>query len=304
MPGITVIGSLNMDLVITSPKIPVMGETILGKGFMTVPGGKGANQAAAASKLGGKVSFIGCVGNDIYGSSLIENLASSGVEISNIKRLEEFSTGIAVIVVSNGNNFIIVDSGANWALTPGDINRAEGLIKESSIIMLQLETPLETVEKAIEAAKKHHVRVLLNPAPARMLSGELLSSVDVLTPNESECEFITGIAIKSAEDAKSAVEFLNQKGVSSVVVTLGGKGVVYNSGKKIIHKPVPDVRVVDTTAAGDAFSGALAVALSQGKTIDEAVDFANIAGTLTVMKKGAQASLPTLKDIQDFIERS
>lgn len=304
MPGIVVIGSLNMDLVITTSRIPSIGETILGSGFMTSPGGKGANQAVAAARLSGDVAMIGCVGNDVFGRDLLENLERNGVNTGSINALQEYPTGVAVIVVNNGNNCIIVDPGANGKLTPENIERMEQLIKESSIVVIQLEIPLETVEMAVEIAKKHNVKVLLNPAPAVKLSDKVLSSIDILTPNETECEIITGISIKNVEDAREAVAFLCGKGVKTAVVTLGSKGVVYNNGGAIMHKPVPKVKVVDTTAAGDSFSGALAVSIAKGGHIDDAIDFANVVGTLTVTKKGAQSSLPTLEDVTGFAGRS
>jgi len=304
MSGIIVIGSLNMDLVVTAPKVPVMGETILGSGFMTVPGGKGANQAVAAARLGGKVSIIGCLGDDIFGRDLKRNLESNGVDTSAVNIINGVASGIAVIVVKEGNNFIIVDPGANSCVTPHMIDLQDQLIQNSDIVMVQLEIPLEAVERAVNTAKRHGVKVLLNPAPARELGDELLSKVDIFTPNEIECEIITGIPIKSVEDVGKAIEFLMAKGIPQVIVTMGGAGVVYNRGTEIVHKDVPAVKVVDTTAAGDSFSGAVAVALSQGRSIDAAVDFGNIVGTLTVTKKGAQTSLPTSEDVESFIKKS
>ena len=299
---ITVVGSLNMDLVVTTPKVPVLGETILGSGFMTAPGGKGANQAVAAARLGGEVSMIGCVGNDIFGKDLLDNLLKNNVNIDNVAVKDSASTGIAVIIIKDGNNSIIVDPGANSLLTPEMVERSEEMIKNSDIMVVQLEIPLETMERAISLAHKHGVKVLLNPAPGRKLSDELLLKVSILTPNETECEIITGHEIRSIEAAKRGVDFLNQKGINQVIVTLGGKGVVYNSSKGIVHKEVPSVKVVDTTAAGDSFTGAVALALSQGKTIDEAVDFGNVVGTLTVTKKGAQTSLPSIEEVQKFLK--
>lgn len=299
--NITVVGSLNMDLVVTTPKVPVLGETILGSGFMTAPGGKGANQAVAAAKLGGNVSMVGCVGSDIFGKDLLVNLSANGVNTDNVEEKLSSSTGIAVIIIKDGNNSIIVDPGANSLLTPEMIDKCEDIIKDSSIMVVQLEIPIETVMRAVSVAKRHGVRVLLNPAPATALSDKLLSQIDIFTPNETECEIITGIKINNIDDAKKAVEHLNNKGLKHVIITLGGEGVVYNSEKGILHKAVPDVKVVDTTAAGDSFSGAVALALSNGKTIDEAVDFGNIVGTLTVTKKGAQTSLPTLEAVHSFI---
>ena len=212
MSKILVIGSLNMDLVIETPKIPQIGETVLGSGFITAPGGKGANQAVAAAKLGGDVSMIGCIGNDIFGRDLVTNLSKNNVKINGISTIENTPTGIAVIVVKDGNNFIIVNPGANFMLTPEMIEQLELVIQESSILLLQFEIPVATVEKAIQIAKKHQVKVLLNPAPASNISDETLAMVDIITPNESECESITGLPVKNIDDAGEAILFLRKKG--------------------------------------------------------------------------------------------
>lgn len=301
MKKILVIGSLNMDLVINTGKIPVMGETVLGSGFLTAPGGKGANQAVAAAKLGGDVTMVGCIGNDVFGEQLIENLKKSHAKTEYIGVVDEISSGIAVITVKDGNNSIIVAPGANNCLTPQRIVELENLIKNCSFMILQMEIPIETVNTAIDLARKHGVTVVLNPAPAITLDEEFLSRVDLLVLNESESEIITRRNVKSVDDAKSVIMTLNEIGVKQVVVTMGGKGAVYNDGKNIVHALVPNVKVVDTTAAGDSFIGALTVALSQGKSMEQAVGYANIVGTLTVTKKGAQISLPDTKDVENFI---
>lgn len=300
MNRILVIGSLNMDLVITAPRKPEMGETITGSGFMTTPGGKGANQAVAAARLGGNVSMIGCVGKDAHGSMLTDNLKKNCVDVSRIVQVENAPTGVAVITIVEGDNYIILDSGANALITPQHIIEAEDIIKSSDIVVLQLEIPMETVLTAVKIAKKCGTKVLLNPAPARVLSDELLSMVDIITPNQKECSHITGINTDTSEGVSRGIEFLISKGVKQVVVTMGGDGVMYNSGSRIIQKGVHKVKVVDTTAAGDSFSGALAVALSNGKSIDSAIDFANIVGTITVTRKGAQSSLPTIDEVKNF----
>jgi ribokinase len=300
MAKILVIGSLNMDLVIETPLIPVMGETILGSGFITAPGGKGANQAVAAAKLGGDVAMIGCIGNDIFGRDLLTNLTKNNVHVNGISMVDKIPTGVAVIVVKEGNNFIIVDPGANFMLTPEIIEQYEPFIQECSMLLLQFEIPVATVEKAIRIAKKHQVKVILNPAPAKKLSDEMLAMVDIITPNESECESITGLPVKNIDDAGEAILFLRKKGIPQVIITLGSQGVIFNNGDQIVHKPALEVQVVDTTAAGDSFTGALAVALSEGKDIDTAIDFSNIVGALTVTQKGAQTSLPTRDDINRF----
>lgn len=303
MSKIIVVGSLNMDLVINTAKVPVMGETVLGNGFMTAPGGKGANQAVAASKLGGEVLMIGCIGNDAFGKELIDNLERNKVHTKYIKILNGISTGIAVIVVKDGNNFIIVDPGANFKLTPEMIYELENVIKNTSFLVIQLEIPIETVEAAISIAAKHGVRVVLNPAPAMKLTDEFLSKVDILVLNETESQIITGIEVEGVEDAKKVVSAAKKIGVRQVIVTIGKNGAVYNRENEIIHTPVPKVEVIDTTAAGDSFIGAVVVALSQGKGIDEAVYYANMVGALTVTKKGAQTSLPDKKDVEDFMAK-
>ncbi|MGI6113772.1 MAG: ribokinase [Mahellales bacterium] len=300
MCKITVVGSLNMDMSLTIPKVPVVGETVIGDGLMVCPGGKGANQAVAAVRLGGKVSMIGCVGNDAHGRSLLNNLSANNVDIDNVKILDDTPSGLAMIGIYNGDNMILVYPGANSRVTPDIIDSNEELIKNSSMLVLQLEIPMETVEYAVKISKKHNVKVLLNPAPAKQLAGELLAGVDIITPNQSECEVITGIKVNNINDAKKAISVIKEMGVGQVIVTMGSQGVVYNNADEIIYKPAHKVKVVDTTAAGDSFNGALAVALSQGKSVDKAIDFANIVGALTVTKKGAQPSLPTIEDVESF----
>jgi len=300
---IVVIGSLNMDLVVNTPRIPALGETVLGSGFFTAPGGKGANQAVAAARLGGSVSIVGCVGDDIFGKELKQNLLVNDVDIINVKVIENTPTGVAMITVKDGDNFIIVDPGANFCLTTDIIDELEDLIKDSFLVVIQLEIPFETVERAVESAHKHGVKVLLNPAPARTLPDDLLEKIDIITPNEKECELITGLPVRNIDDAKAAVSFLMQKGIPQVVITMGSAGAVYNNGSKIMHKSAVKVKAVDTTAAGDSFSGAISVALTEGKSIDKAIDFANLVGALTVTKKGAQLSLPMRKNVDEMINK-
>lgn len=298
MSGILVVGSLNMDLVINTEKVPVMGETVLGNGFMNTPGGKGANQAVSASRSGADVEMIGCVGKDIFGNKLIQNLEVNGVNTDSVKPVKDIATGVAMIVVKKGDNFIIVDPGANSYLTPDVVTSFEEKIKKCEILVVQLEIPFETVQTAVRLAIKHNKKVFLNPAPARKITDDFLKNIDVITPNETECEIITGINVGSIKDAEHVIYHLTDKGVKQVVVTLGAKGCVYNYKNQLIHKPAPNVKTVDTTAAGDAFTGALAAAMLQNRTINEAVNFACAAGALTVTKRGAQASLPYLKDIK------
>lgn len=303
MAKIVVAGSINMDLVISAPRLPVIGETILGSGFVTNPGGKGANQAVAAARLGCSVAMIGCVGDDFFGKNLIDNLKADGIDTGSIKILQGTPTGVAVILIEKGNNCIIVDPGANAMLEPGDMQNHEELIRNCDLVITQLEIPIETVKHVLKTAKKNNVRTLLNPAPAAELGSELLEMVDVLTPNETECEIMTGVKIKSIEDAKTAARILLGRGAKNVAVTLGANGAVYNCGERLIHKPAREVKVVDTTAAGDSFSGALAAALSDGADMDSAIDFANAVGSLTVTRKGAQTSLPYLSQVREYMGR-
>jgi ribokinase len=297
---IMVIGSLNMDMVIHSNKIPMVGETVLGGEFLMVPGGKGANQAVAAARLGGDVTMVGCIGNDSFGKDLLRNLSTNHVNVDPVKILDDVSTGVAMITVKDGDNSIIVAPGANSRLSTEYVKELEEMIKNSSILVLQLEIPLETVQNSIEIAHQHGVRVLLNPAPAIRLDDDFLSKIDIITPNESEAEILTGRPIDSIEDAKSAVVYLKKKGVKQVIITLGHKGVVYNNGDQISHKPGRKVETVDTTAAGDAFTGSLAYAFSNDKDIEEAIDLAVMVGALTVTKKGAQTSIPYMREVIQF----
>ncbi|NLI70339.1 MAG: ribokinase [Firmicutes bacterium] len=302
MNRICVVGSLNMDMAISTPRIPLVGETILGSGFMTVPGGKGANQAVAAARLGGDVSMVGCVGDDPYGCELLGNLESAGVETDSVSIIHEGHTGVAVIVVGkDGDNFIIVDQGANLHLNTERLDRYRYVMEKSNLLMLQLEIPSGTVEYAVDIAARSGVPVFLDPAPAAPLGEELLSRIDILTPNESETAMLVGFPIDSIDDAGRAAALLHGRGVMQVAVTLGDKGVVYNCGDSIVHRPAFKVEAVDTTAAGDVFSGALAVSLAEGSNIDEAVEWAAASAALAVTRKGAQTSIPDVGEVRKFL---
>ena len=301
MNKIIVVGSINNDLIISTDKFPQIGETITGNGFMSVAGGKGANQAVAAARLAGdtqQVSFIGAVGDDIFGQELKRSLATNGINTDFVRTMEDTPTGTAVIVLYKGDNMIILDPGANYHVTPEWIQQAEEKISEANILITQLEIPYQSAATALQLAKQHGLTTILDPAPAVKLDDDILSNVDIITPNESEAEIITGIKINSPEDAKAAAKWLLDKGIKYAIVTLGSQGVVYNSENEIIHKPAKKVNVVDTTSAGDSFTGAIAVALNEGKDIDTAIDFAIHVSSLVVQKKGAQPSLPYRKDIQ------
>lgn len=301
--NILVIGSLNMDFVIEVNKMPLPGETILGKNFTLIPGGKGANQAYAIGKLGANVSMLGVVGNDEYGKKLLENLNSVNVNTNNIIKLEDIHTGCAFINVDkNGENSIVVVSGANGKITKETIDNNINLIEKADIIVMQLEIPLEVVEYASKLAKQKGKLVILDPAPARPnLSEELLSNIDIIKPNETEIQILSGMEAKTNEEIIRAARSLIEKGVDTVIVTLGDKGSILVT--KELEKSFDsfNVEVVDTTAAGDSFTAALAKSLLEGKNIEEAIKFGHLVSSIVVTKKGAQTSIPTQMEIERFL---
>lgn len=292
---ILVIGSANADLVIHSEKMPVLGETLLGGGFEINAGGKGLNQAVALAKLGGKVSFIGAVGKDAFGELLLKELRQNGVEFRGIR--PDTPTGIAMITVVNGDNFIVLNEGANGQLTPDVIAEHEDEIAACDICVLQLEIPLDSVKKTIELAKKNGTKVVLNPAPFRKLSPEILKNVDLLIPNEHETFGLTNIHPDSEENCKKAVENLLGFGAKTVILTLGERGCVYNGTDGIVFHPAKQTTVVDTTSAGDTFIGAVTSKLSKGQPLETAIDFATKAAALTVSRSGASKSIPLESEI-------
>jgi ribokinase len=301
-PHIVVLGSLNMDLVIRSPRIPRPGETILGGELHTVPGGKGANQAVAAARLGAQVSMIGRVGQDAFAAPLLENLVADGIDHAFVLQDGEAATGVALIVVDdNGENSIVVSSGANMQLFPADAEAAESAIAAADLLILQLEVPLETVIRSAELARIHGVKVVLNPAPAQPLPAELLSMVDVLVPNESEAALLTGLPTGTQTEVAKAVEALLGSGVGTVILTLGERGALPARKGEMQVVPAFDVEPVDTTAAGDAFVAGLAVALAEGRDLYEAVRWGNAAGGLAATKLGAQTSLPTRQALERLL---
>ena len=299
---ISVVGSLNMDLVVRSPRIPQPGETIIGREWHTIPGGKGANQAVAAARAGGQVSMVGRVGGDTFALPLLENLADSGVDHSHVTRDPEAATGVALITVDDeGENTIVVASGANMRLSPQDVEAAEEMIAASELLLLQLEIPLETVLCAAQLAQAHGVTVVLNPAPARQLPAELFSLVDVLVPNETETALLTGLPVGNLGELESAAGALLDKGIGTVILTLGAQGALLADAKGCDLVPAFKVDPVDTTAAGDAFMGSFGVALAEGKTTTEAVLWGNAAGALAALKLGAQTSLPGREEVMALL---
>lgn len=303
MSNIVVVGSLNMDLVVQVPEIPKPGETVLGNDFNTFPGGKGANQAVAAARLGSSVTMIGQVGKDAYGESLINILAEEGVNVDCVSIDVQNATGVAMISVdSHGQNSIAVASGANFTLTKGHIRDAWGKIRDTDILIMPLETPSDTILEAARQAKCRDAQVVLNPAPSRLLEEELLSLVDVLVPNEHEIFQILAYSNLEENEVETVARAMISKGVTSVVTTLGSNGVsIVDREKNEIRLSPYSVDVLDTTAAGDSFVAALAVGLAEGKKLVDACHYANAVGALTVTKMGAQPSLPTRSEVADFL---
>ncbi len=292
-PLVVVVGSLNMDLVARSPHIPQPGETIIGGKLYMLPGGKGANQAVAAARLGAPTAMVGKVGQDAFATPLLENLAAAKIDHSFVQQDATSATGVALIVVDDaGENSIVVTPGANHNLSPADVMAAETAIAGAKVLLLQLEVPLETVCKAAQLAQAHGVTVILNPAPAQTLPPELLNAVDILIPNETETEILTGMPVNNRTEAEAAAAKLRGRGVATVILTLGSKGALLVDGSQSVLVPPFNIIPVDTTAAGDAFVGGLAVALAEGKSLPEAVRWGNAAGALAATKLGAQPSLP------------
>jgi ribokinase len=290
---IVVVGSLNMDLVVRALHLPQPGETIIGSEFKTFPGGKGANQAVAAARLGGTVKMIGRVGQDAFGDVLLQTLSNDRVDVSFVGRDATEPTGVALITVEEtGQNTIVVASGANAHVTSADVDSAEAAFEGAALLLLQLECPLDTVVHAVEVAKRHKVCVVLNPAPAQLLDAGLLSQVDYLVPNQIE---LTLLAQRSSAD--EAVHHLQALGVKNIVVTFGKEGVTVFGAEGTCHVAAHRVQVTDTTAAGDAFAGAFAVALVEGKSVRDAAEWGNAAGALAVTRQGAQPSLPTRPEL-------
>jgi len=302
MKNILVVGSSNTDMIIKVPRIPRPGETVLGGDFSMAPGGKGANQAVAAARAGGRVTFIARVGDDVFGQQALGNLGSDGIDLRFVRRDGRAPSGVALINVGrDGENSISVASGANALLSPDDVRGAGEAFDGADVLLLQLETPIETVQAAAGMASARGIPVILNPAPARPLEADLLAMAGVLTPNGTEAEILTGVRIEGREDVKKAASVLRARGPRLVVVTLGDQGC-YAAGEEFEgFVPAFKVRPVDTTAAGDVFNGALAVALAEKRPLGDALRFASAAAALSVTKPGAQPSAPARAEIEEFL---
>jgi len=303
MPDILGVGSLNADLVVRVPRFPEPGETISGSDLQIIPGGKGANQAVAAARQGVSVSMLGGVGNDSFGPELINNLKQNHVDTSHVQIDSHSATGTAIIVVdSNGQNSIVLSPGANGRVSPADVNAVS--FSGYKLLLLQHEIPMEAVTSAAHRAKESGVRVLLNPAPARTWPEELIPLPDFILPNETELSLLTNQPVHDIASAEKAARILLERGAQNVIVTLGANGALIVSGQEVIHVSTYQVNVVDTTAAGDAFIGGFASALLQNKALEEAVRYGCACGALATTKFGAQPSLPTKSEVENFLNQS
>lgn len=301
-PKIIVAGSSNTDMVVKVPHIPAPGETILGNHFMTIPGGKGANQAVAAARAGAEVTFIACVADDAFGKQSVKNYAKEGIDTSRIKVKTGIHSGIALInVADNGENSISVAPGANSDLLPEDICNSEDIFTDAKIVLTQLEIPMETVMTVAKVAHSKKIPFILNPAPGTVIPGKLLEMVSVITPNETEAAIITGRDKFNDKDIPAMAKELFNKGAQTVILTLGSKGVYLKSEAFEGILPGYTMKAVDTTAAGDVFNGALASALAGQMPLKEAVDFAQRAAAISVTRMGAQPSAPFIKEIREYV---
>jgi ribokinase len=298
IPHIVVIGSVNMDLMVHCPHLPTPGETVLGREFLQSPGGKGSNQAVAASRLGAKVYFVGCAGDDTFGHESRDRLEADGVNIGHLQLIRGAVTGVAIVMTDHaGENCIALAPGANNALTCQHIDAAEEIIASASVVVCQFESPLQTVLHAIKVAKRNKVPFLLNPAPVREIELRKLSGVDLLILNSVEAASLSGLLVVSPQEATVAAGILRGLGIPKVIITLGKDGAVVSEGASTSYHPAPLVRAVDSTGAGDTFVGAIAAGLASGYAMNDAVAFAQHAAAYSVTQRGAQASMPRVADL-------
>ncbi|CAM4008413.1 MULTISPECIES: ribokinase [Pseudomonas] len=298
--NVVVVGSLNMDLVARAQRLPRGGETLVGETFVTVPGGKGANQAVAAARLGAQVAMVGCVGDDAYGQQLRQALAAEQIDCQAVSIAAGVSSGVALIVVDAASqNAIVIIAGGNGQLLPESVQRFDALLQQADVIICQLEVPMATVAYTLERGRALGKTVILNPAPASgPLPAEWFANIDYLIPNESEAEALSGLPVNDLESAKAAATRLLAMGVGKVIVTLGAQGALFADAQAFRHFPAPVVKPVDTTAAGDTFVGGFAAALARGEEEGAAIAFGQRAAALSVTRAGAQPSIPHLAELQ------
>ena len=290
---IIVVGSTNMDMVVKTDHIPEPGETVLGGSFFMNPGGKGANQAVAVARLGGRVAFVSKVGDDIFGKQSIQHFEEEGIDISGLVSDDSGPSGVALITVDReGENSIVVAPGANASLLPEDVEQTLASATDAGFILMQLEIPMDTVRQAAEYGHKNKIKVVLNPAPVNDETYLVYPYIDIITPNAKEAEMLTGISVDGVESATEAARTIRDRGVRQVVVTMGKMGALVLDDHEVTFIQATEVKTVDTTAAGDSFNGALVVALSEGKSLVDAVKFASSAAAITVTRMGAQSAMP------------
>ncbi|ATA19920.1 ribokinase [Gibbsiella quercinecans] len=301
---LVVLGSINADHILNVEQFPTPGETVIGKQYKVAFGGKGANQAVAAGRCGANIAFIACVGGDDIGARIRQQLAADRIDTRPVEAIADSTTGVALIFVNGeGENVIGINAGANAAVTPDYLGRHRQTIIDAEALLMQLESPLETVIAAANLAKQHHTQVILNPAPARDLPDALLAMIDIITPNETEAQRLTGVAVNSDEDAARAAQALHGKGIATVIITLGRRGVWLSEGGNGRRVPGFSVQAVDTIAAGDTFNGALVTALLEGRPMGDAVQFAHAAAAIAVTRPGAQPSVPWRQEIDAFLQQ-
>lgn len=301
---LAVLGSINADHILNLSHFPRPGETVIGKQYQIAFGGKGANQAVAAGRAGADIAFIACVGADDIGERIRQQLQQDRIDTAPVETVADEATGVAMIFVNGeGENNIGIYSGANAALTPACVDRHQQVIADAEALLMQLESPLESVLAAAKIARANATQVILNPAPATQLSDELLALIDIITPNETEAEILTGIVVKSDEDAARAAQALHNKGISTVLITLGRRGVWLSEQGQGVRIPGFSVQAIDTIAAGDTFNGAFITARLEGVAMHDAVRFAHAAAAIAVTRPGAQPSVPWRSEIDNFLQQ-
>lgn len=304
MKKLVVLGSINADHILNVEHFPRPGETLVGKHYTVAFGGKGANQAVAAGRSGADIDFLACTGDDSIGERIRQQLSTDGINVTAVEQATGLTTGVALIFVNQqGENSIGIDAGANAAVTPDFLHRHQQAVADAGAILMQLESPLETVHAAAELARRHDTQVVLNPAPARPLSDALLALIDIITPNETEAQILTGISVSNDDGAAKAANWLHHKGINTVIITLGSRGVWLSQrgqGKRVAGFKVT---ARDTIAAGDTFNGALMTALLEGNTLDRAIRFAHAAAAIAVTRPGAQPSIPWREEIDAFLQQ-